>query len=106
MARMLTGTTSGARAPAALPGLSSPWPLRVLLPELPSVTLTEEGQIRLGHGRDLAPEHATGRWPVLPPTSPGAPAPRVRVLTPDGELAALAEPAVTPGFLHPAVVLG
>ena len=81
-------------------------PMRVLLPELPSVTLTEEGQIRLGHGRDLAPEHATGRWPVLPPISPGAPAPRVRVLTPDGELAALAEPAVTPGFLHPAVVLG
>jgi hypothetical protein len=34
MARLLTGTTSGARAPAALPGLSSPWPLRVLLPAL------------------------------------------------------------------------
>ena len=34
MARMLTGTTSGARAPAAWPGLSSPWPLRVLLPAL------------------------------------------------------------------------
>lgn len=34
MARLLTGTTSGARAPAAPPGLSSPWPLRVLLPTL------------------------------------------------------------------------
>ena len=81
-------------------------PMRALLPGLPSVTLTEEGQIRLGHGRDLAPEHCTGPWPVLPPTLPGAPVPRVRVLTPDGELAALAEPAQTPGFLHPAVVLG
>ncbi len=34
MARLLTGTTSGAQATAALPGLSSPWSLRVLLPAL------------------------------------------------------------------------
>lgn len=85
-------------------------PLRALLPELPAVTVTEEGQIRLGHGRDLAPEHCTGPWPILSPTPAGAAAPtatpRVRVLTPDGDLAALAEPAQTPGFLHPAVVLG
>lgn len=49
MARLLTGTTSGARAPAALPGLSSPWPLRVLLPALLSTLLLTTVPVTL-HG--------------------------------------------------------
>lgn len=89
---------------AAEPGAAWAYlvPLRDLLPELPAVTVTEEGQVRLGHGRDLAPGHVTN---AFPPFNPSPDAPPVRVLTPAGDLAALATWAA-PELLHPSVVLG
>lgn len=66
-----------------------------LLLEFPAVALTPEGARRVQHGQDLGPSEIAD------------PAPRaatVRLISPEGRIVGLAEPAKTPGFLHPAVV--
>lgn len=82
-------------------------PLSRLLPELPAATVGEEGRRRIGHGRELAPEHVLSGFPE-------AAVARVRLLDERGELLAL---AVARGFdggvsplprrpsLHPDIVL-
>jgi tRNA pseudouridine55 synthase len=78
-----------------------------LLPGLPSVTVTPEGEKRISHGRAIEPAHIAG-----PPSSgsalalPGAaPSEWVRLLGPGGGLLALARPGQPAGSLHPSVVL-
>ena len=82
-------------------------PLSGLLPELPAVRVGEEGRRRLGHGRELGPEHVLSGFPE-------APVERVRLLDERGELLALAVPRGLEGgssplprhpSLHPDVVL-
>jgi tRNA pseudouridine55 synthase len=74
-------------------------PLSALLPDVPSVTLRGPGNVeRLKNGVEIEPGD------VIEPLAP-LPA-IVRVLGPGGELAALARPGKTPGFLHGWVVLG
>jgi tRNA pseudouridine55 synthase len=81
-------------------------PMAALLPELPAVTVTEEGQQALRHGRDLAGSLLAGGFPASPGT-------RLRVLDASGALLALAIPRgaekagelrVDP-VLHPDIVL-
>jgi tRNA pseudouridine55 synthase len=81
-------------------------PMAALLPDLPSVTVTEEGHQALRHGRDLPGLLLAGGFPA----SPGE---RLRVLDASGALVALATPRgsqvtgdlpVDP-VLHPDIVL-
>jgi tRNA U55 pseudouridine synthase TruB len=98
-------------------------PLSSLLPWAPRVTLTEEGEARVGHGRSIEERHTTsweeavqpGRVPsaecrvpgLLPPSAYRPPPPAVvRVFSRDGQLVALATPAPDGRWpLHPGVVL-
>ena len=81
-------------------------PMAALLPELPAVTVTDEGERALRFGRDLAA-------PLLVGGFPAATGPRWRVLDGSGALVALASPrgAATEGelpvdpVLHPDIVL-
>ena len=81
-------------------------PMAALLPELPAVTVTEEGQQALRHGRDLP-------GPLLAGGFPAAPGARLRVLDASGALVALATPRGSQGtgelpvdpVLHPDIVL-
>jgi tRNA pseudouridine55 synthase len=70
-------------------------PLAALLPGVPAVTATLEGQERLRHGRELTPAHVTG------PAGHGDVL--VRILGGDGGLLAVAERRGA--SLHPVVVL-
>lgn len=63
-----------------------------MLSKLPALVLTAEGVRRALHGRDL---EDTG----------GSRGPFVRLIDLQGELIGIAEPALTPGFLHPSVIL-
>ena len=72
-------------------------PLAAMLPGLPAVVLTDEGVQFLAHGRAIGPAQMIER-------REGA-GPSVRLIGGGGELLGVAEPAATPGFLHPAVVL-
>ena len=72
-------------------------PLQALLPQFPMVALTEEGVRWAGHGRTIETSHVSGLLPEH--------AAWVRLMSPDGALVAVAEPAGTPGSLHPSVVL-
>jgi tRNA pseudouridine55 synthase len=76
-------------------------PLSRLLPELPAVRVGEEGRQRVGHGRELAPEHVLSGFPLTAVD-------RVRVLDGSGELVALAVPrgldaSASPFGRHPAL---
>jgi tRNA pseudouridine55 synthase len=78
-------------------------PMAALLPELPAVTLTQEGASLAARGGFLGPSHVEGTQ-ALPESR------RVRLLHPDGHLIAIAErrPAGaerSAGLLHPGVVL-
>jgi tRNA pseudouridine55 synthase len=81
-------------------------PMAGLLPDLPAVTVTDEGERALRFGRDLAA-------PLLVGGFPSAAGPRWRVLDGSGALVALASPrgAATEGelpvdpVLHPDIVL-
>jgi tRNA pseudouridine55 synthase len=70
-----------------------------MLSQISAVVLTVEGVRRAGHGRDLGP-------PDFVDWSEAARHPWLRLLDPAGELIGLAEPATTPGLLHPSVILG
>ena len=83
-------------------------PMEALLPELPSVVLTHDGQRRASHGNVIGMAHVA-KWhdPVVPavpqvPDVPGGPV-RYRVLDPEGALVAIAE--ATPAGLQPCIVL-
>ena len=81
-------------------------PMAGLLPDLPAVTVTGEGERALRFGRDLAA-------PLLVGGFPSATGPRWRVLDGSGALVALATPRATPvegelpvdPVLHPDIVL-
>jgi tRNA pseudouridine55 synthase len=82
-------------------------PLENLLPALPGVRLTDEGRLRVSHGRVVETPHYTAsedsaHGPVNPD---GSSAGWVRLLDGDGRLVALARPGPTKGSLHPQVVL-
>jgi tRNA pseudouridine55 synthase len=92
-----------------------------MLANLSSIVLSEEGVRLATHGRDLGPaaiqngvgspsqngtrENGVGS-PFPPRTLERAPDPLfIRLLDPSGDLVGIAEPATTPGLLHPLVVL-
>ena len=68
------------------------------LPHLPSVRLTPAGLSKVSHGNPVGPGHLEGGW-VPPATAPGP----VRILGPEGDLAALGHSRG--GMIHPSVVL-
>ena len=70
--------------------------METLLTDVPAVNLTRDGVDWARHGRELPPR--------ILASPPERAAPLVRLLSPDGRLVGLAEPAKTPGFLHPAVI--
>jgi tRNA pseudouridine55 synthase len=80
---------------AAIAGLV---PLSAVLLELSSVVLTAEGARHACHGRDLAAGD-------LASSLPAALGSWIRLLGQDGDLLGIARPAVSPGVLHPSVVL-
>lgn len=74
-------------------------PMSGLLTDFPAVTLRGPATLeRLKNGVEMGPDDMTA-----PVTGSAA---IVRLLTPDGDLAGLAKPAKTAGFLHGWVVLG
>jgi tRNA pseudouridine55 synthase len=76
-------------------------PLGHMLSGLSSVVLTDDGVERATHGRDIgAAEVTTGELPRMPPLRLP-----IRLLDQRGQLIGIAEPAATPGLLHPSVVL-
>ena len=86
-------------------------PMSVLLPDLPAVTLKgPETLVRLKNGVEMGPGDLVA--PFVDPARLEAAPPQarqeiiVRLLTPEGDLAGLAKPAKTAGFLHGWVVLG
>jgi tRNA pseudouridine55 synthase len=88
------GALAGEPATAALRVL----PMERLLPRLPAVTVTAEGERRVSHGRVVEPAHVAFGLPS------GA-VDWVRVIGPSGMLLALARPGTPAGALHPSVVL-
>ena len=72
-------------------------PMSGLLRALPGVILTSDGVRRAARGNTVGREH------VLDPAVVSAT--RIRLLDPDGQLIAIAEPTREPGLLHPAVVV-
>ena len=74
-------------------------PMSGLLNSLPGVILTTDGVRRAARGNVIGRDH------FMEPALPGPWAARVRLLAPDGELIAIAEPGKEPGLLHPAVVV-
>jgi len=70
-------------------------PLEEVLPDVPTVTLSEAETVRVLHGNDIV--RAACR------TGDGEDA--VRLLAPDGRLLAIGRPVAGAGLLHPAVVL-
>lgn len=89
----LEGEGGSSKAEAAL------IPLSRMLPQLRAVTLTDEGEQRVRHGRELGAADVVG---ALPPVAPGE---LIRLLGAGDALLGLAEPGAAPLSLHPAVVL-
>jgi tRNA pseudouridine55 synthase len=77
-------------------------PLERLLPELPSVVLSEDGARRASHGNAIGPQDLEARPPSPVGLRPAGA--RLRLLDRDGGLLGIAEP-VAGGFLHPLIVL-
>jgi tRNA pseudouridine55 synthase len=76
-------------------------PLDRLLLDLPGARLTDEGRVRVSHGRDVDRSHV---WPEDAACLDTRTAEWVRLLDAGGRLLALGTPR-TPRALHPAVVL-
>jgi tRNA pseudouridine55 synthase len=72
-------------------------PMERLLPRMPAVTVTPEGEERVSHGRSIEAVHLAS----LPPE----PSEWVRLMGQSGALLALARPGQPAGALHPSVVL-
>jgi tRNA pseudouridine55 synthase len=79
-------------------------PMGQALSAFPSAVLTSEGVLRASHGRDLTPADVE-RAPSTRDPAPATPPAYVRLLDRDGGLVGIAEPAATPGLLHPSIVL-
>jgi tRNA pseudouridine55 synthase len=77
-------------------------PMPQMMPGWISVVLTDGGVRRARNGCDLGPGDFEGAAIVATGMSPSGP---VRLMDAAGELVGLAEPADTPGLLHPSVVL-
>ena len=73
-------------------------PLERLVPELPAVSLNEQGRDAVRHGRTISRRHVVGAFP-----EPAAG--RVRLLDAEGRLLALAVPREGEAVLQPDVVL-
>ena len=72
-------------------------PLDAMLPHLSAVVLTDEGLLRVLHGRNIgAAEVSSGSLEATGPT---------KLLDQLGQLVGIAEPTEAPGVLHPSVVL-
>ena len=72
-------------------------PLEAMLPHMNAVVLTDEGVMRVLHGRNVgAAEAVSGVIEAAGPT---------KLLDQAGQLVAIAEETDTPGVLHPSVVL-
>ena len=89
--------------------LSRVIPLPGLLPDLPTLELTDRGARRAGHGNAVLPNDVRA---VLTPMNEGGvrsmcplPPGKVKLLDPRGMLIAIADMAPG-GFLHPTIVLG
>jgi tRNA pseudouridine55 synthase len=103
-----------ANAPAAREGSREAvldWliPMDRLLPGYPAVTLTEEGRVWVGHGRELGAAQFLPEGRTREPDRHGSTMTNghewIRLFDADGHLVALATPGSTPGTLHPSVVL-
>ncbi len=79
-------------------------PMDRLLPRVPAVTLTDEGDTRISHGRDIGAVHVSAGW-APGWNDPGGLPPHVRLVTGAGALVALAQPGDGAGVLHPSAVL-
>ena len=79
-------------------------PMEQVLIGVPAVRLTPDGLRRASHGNSIRPSDIIGPWPPDhgPRTADGGP--RYQLLTPDGELLAVAERGPD-GALHPTIVL-
>jgi tRNA pseudouridine55 synthase len=78
-----------------------------LLPDLPTVWLTDEGMRQVEHGRDVGPAHVRdlARLPEASGTAfSGDEESWVKMFAPDGRLAAMGRTAPS-GALHPSIVL-
>lgn len=72
-------------------------PLEAMLPQLPEVVLTDEGLLRVAHGRNVGRNDvASGSLDIREST---------RMVDQQGHLVAIGEPTELPGVLHPSVVL-
>jgi tRNA pseudouridine55 synthase len=78
-------------------------PMERLLTAFPAVTVTDEGRVWIGHGRELGPSQCDSSG-AASPTSPG-PHQWTRLLDAEGRLLAIATAGKEPGSLHPSVVL-
>jgi tRNA pseudouridine55 synthase len=76
-------------------------PLTSMLPGLSSAILTEAGERRVAHGRDLGPADVQ----QLRGGREFGPTIAIRLVDRRGDLLGIAEHADTPGVLHPSVVL-
>lgn len=106
-------TLSGAATLDALaedPDNAAGWlvPIDSLLQGMPAVRLTDEGRLRVTHGREITLVHIASAQARRQEAANGTweePAPWSRLLDEHGHLVALGQPGATPGTLHPAVVL-
>ena len=72
-------------------------PLEAMLPQFGAVVLTDDGLLRVLHGRDIgAAQAASGSCEAIGP---------IRMVDQTGQLVGIAEPTGVPGILHPSVVL-
>lgn len=85
-------------------------PMERLLPELPAVHLTAQGERHARHGQVLGPgdlgERTQGRADDRGNRVQDWQTPPTRLFTPDGRLLGLGRPGPVPGTLHASVVLG
>ena len=80
-------------------------PLQRLLPHLEAVTVTDEGRLRVAHGRELERSHFTPGVPGGTNAGGRQPEQWTRILDTDGHLLALGQPGKSPDSLHPELVL-
>ncbi len=100
LARAITLDTAERDPQGALAALV---PLAGALAGLPALVLTPEGAARVSHGQDIRPDdHEPSA--IDQEASALSPQPFVQLLSPAGELLAIAEP-LAGGLLHPSVVL-
>ena len=87
-------------------------PMERLLTSFPAATVTDEGRLWIGYGRELGPAQlqTSGAQASLTSVAPQdltrvVPQEWIRLLDAEGHLLALATAGKIPGSLHPSVVL-